>query len=49
MDKEQFRIANQNIVLSTVKAKEILGWHPKYNDIDMLVVAFEDFCRVTKN
>ena len=49
MDQEQFRIADQNIVLSTIKAKEILGWHPKYNDSDMLVVAFEDYCRVTKN
>tara|TARA_B110001450_G_C17659662_1_gene496688 strand:- start:1049 stop:2044 length:996 start_codon:yes stop_codon:yes gene_type:complete len=49
MDQEQFRIADQNIVLSTLKAKENLGWHPKYNDGDMLVVAFEEYCRVTKN
>ena len=48
MDQEQFRIADQNIVLSTSKAKEILGWRPKDNDIDMLVLAFEEYCRVTK-
>ena len=49
MDQEQFRIADQNIVLSISKAREILDWHPKYNDSDMLVAAFKEYCRVTKN
>lgn len=49
MDQEQFRIADQNIVLSTEKTKKTLSWHPEDNDSDMLIAAFEEYCRVTEN
>ncbi len=49
MDQEQFRIADQHIVLSTHKAKSTLGWHPEDNDSDMLIAAFEGYCRGTEH
>lgn len=49
MDPEQFRIADQNVVLSTSKARRILGWHAKDNDSDMLIAAYEEYCHVTNN
>ena len=43
LDPEQFRIAHCDMVLSTEKAKQQLGWYPEYSDLEMLVSAFSTY------
>ena len=39
--KEQYSIADKNIILDISKAKKIINWVPKYNDQDMINSAYD--------
>jgi len=43
MDKEQFLIADKNMVLSSLKAYKDLKWKPKDNDLEMLLNAYRTY------
>ncbi len=43
MDPEQYRIAAADMVLSTEKARKVLGWVPEHSDQDMLEAAFQTY------
>ena len=41
MYPEQFMIADEEYILDISKTEKELGWHPKYNDEDMLIEAYK--------
>ncbi len=43
MDPEQYRIAAREMVLSTGKAKAILGWQPHHNDSEIMIAAYRSY------
>lgn len=43
MDPEQYMIADETCVLDVTKAERDLGWKPKYNDSDLLIVAYRSY------
>lgn len=45
MYKEQYMIADENYLIDITETEKDLGWHPKYNDKDMLFEAYQDYHR----
>lgn len=45
MDREQFMIADQDVVLDISRAAELLDWTPTQSDEDMLFAAYATFCQ----
>ncbi|WP_028128661.1 NAD(P)-dependent oxidoreductase [Selenomonas sp. AE3005] len=43
MYREQYEIADENYILDIQATKDELGWHPQYNDKDMLYSAYEAY------
>jgi dTDP-glucose 4,6-dehydratase len=43
MDPEQYLIADEECLLDTSRAKRELGWHPRFNDADMLAAAYREY------
>lgn len=43
MDPEQYLIADEYCLLDCSKAKQELGWQPRYRDDDMLLAAYRDY------
>ncbi|MGH6947095.1 MAG: NAD-dependent epimerase/dehydratase family protein [Kiloniellales bacterium] len=43
MDPEQYLIADEACILDTSKAKNELGWQPRYKDDDMLLAAYREY------
>ncbi len=47
LDPEQYLIADEQCVLTMHKAKDELGWEPKFKDSDMLIEAWRSWKRST--
>lgn len=45
MYKEQYMIADENYILDIAKTARQLDWRPRYKDSDMIVQAYQEFCR----
>jgi dTDP-glucose 4,6-dehydratase len=43
MDPEQYMIADEDCLLDTNKAKNELGWRPRFDDTDMLLAAYREY------
>lgn len=43
MDPEQYLIADEMCVRETGKLKRELGWRPQYNDVAMLIAAYDEY------
>lgn len=43
MYKEQYMIADEEYVLDISETIKDLGWHPRYNDADMLIEAYRNY------
>ncbi|MBO6918645.1 MAG: NAD(P)-dependent oxidoreductase [Rhizobiaceae bacterium] len=43
MDPEQYLIADEMCVRETGRAKEAMGFVPQYNDMDMLIAAYDEY------
>lgn len=43
MDPEQYLIADEMCVRETGRAKKAIGFVPKYNDMDMLIAAYDEY------
>ena len=41
MYPEQFMIADEEYILDISETEKDLDWHPKYNDEDMLILAYK--------
>ena len=43
MDPEQYLIADEDCLLDCSKARQQLGWSPRYRDDDMLIAAYKEY------
>ena len=43
MDPEQYLIADEMCVRETGRAKEAMGFVPQYNDMDMMIAAYDEY------
>lgn len=46
---EHYLIADKNYILDTTKAKQILGWRPKYDNISMTIAAYDWYLQNCKD
>jgi len=44
---EQFGIADMDILLDTTSTRDVLGWSPMREDVDMMIAAYEAFAKAT--
>ena len=48
MYKEQYMIADENYLIDISQTEKELGWHPKFNDTDMLLDAYQMYKQANK-
>lgn len=47
--KEQYEIADEQYIVDTEETEKDLGWHPQFNDADMLQEAYRQYIELTGN